>query len=749
MRRFVVTGLCVFGLALHSSSAGAQSQYLICIDPGHGGNDPGAVGCGLEEDAVNLDTSLRLRSLLQAAGFQVVMTRETDTTLSLTQRSDYANSKGATRFVAIHSNAGGGTGIETYCHTSATSTSDGYKLAGSIQDEMVKAWSPLPNRKLKQADFHVLRETNMAATLTELAFIDRCTPDATYLGSGPHREEAAVAHLRALQAHFGLPIGPVDPKGTARGVIFEDKGVGTADMTTRLEGATVTVVQTGAKATTEATTGNWSFELPVGTYTLKASKAGYTDGERSCEVKDGQTAWCSFGLLKVTQKGTAKGIVYVDRKDASREPLPGASITVKETGASATAQAGTAAFSFELDPGTYTLEGAAAGHQAGSRSCVVTAGQETDCAFGLAPNEPEPGPDAGAPGPDAAAQPGPDAAQLAGPDAATMAPSDAGAASSADASSTPKPPEQSGCGGCGAGGAGPVGLFGIVLALLAFAPRRRGAVAALAGLVALGGCEEVRESRIQSQLSERPVSVERTWKVAEGEWTAPVVSPSGDVVLFTRPGHLGLRLAPVSGGRAETLTEAEGAGYAPRFSADGSRIAFRVPGQPFEATPLHAIDRAGRVVKPFAAHDGLWALQRDDSIVLRRGRSEQVIAQAGPDRFFAPFLTPDARHVVYAGLSSGVYAYRLADGVTLAFGEGSHASVSEDGRWLVFTRTQDDGHVATAAELRIADLPADRPVTRRIPLPDAVALHPSLHGGTGVVVYATPEGIRAAKLVLK
>jgi hypothetical protein len=67
----------------------------------------------------------------------------------------------------------------------------------------------------------------------------------------------------------------------------------------------------------------------------------------------------------------------------------------------------------------------------------------------------------------------------------------------------------------------------------------------------------------------------------------------------------------------------------------------------------------------------------------------------------------------------------------------------------VFTRTQDDGHVVTAAELRLADLGVQRPVTRRIPLDDKVALHPSLHAGSGVVVYSTPGGVRAAALDLR
>ncbi|HCF61183.1 MAG TPA: hypothetical protein DFS52_24695, partial [Myxococcales bacterium] len=301
-------------LMLLAPSAFAQGQ-LICIDPGHGGSDPGAVGCGLNEDEINLDTSLKLRTLLQSVGFRVEMTRTTDTAVTLAQRSSYANSIGADRFVSIHTNAGGGTGIETYCYITSTTSSPGWGLASLIQEEMLDAW-PLNDRRVKKADFHVLRETNMPATLTELAFIDSpgCA-DATYLGSGTHRQEAAVAHQRAVQRHYGMmPGGGTTTQGTARGVIFQDTGAGTTDMSTRIEGATVTVVETNATVTTDAN-GNWLFTLDPGTYTVKATKAGFQDNQRTCEVTSGGTAWCSFGMFPASSgsTGTARGVLYENK----------------------------------------------------------------------------------------------------------------------------------------------------------------------------------------------------------------------------------------------------------------------------------------------------------------------------------------------------------------------------------------------------------------------------------------------------
>jgi len=78
----------------------------IVIDPGHGGVDPGASGNdGLHEKEITLDVALRLRRrLVQNHGFSVRLTRESDSTLSLRERVEFANGAGADLFVSIHVN---------------------------------------------------------------------------------------------------------------------------------------------------------------------------------------------------------------------------------------------------------------------------------------------------------------------------------------------------------------------------------------------------------------------------------------------------------------------------------------------------------------------------------------------------------------------------------------------------------------------------------------------------------------------
>ncbi len=87
-----------------------KSYYKIrkvCLDAGHGGKDPGAVGrkYGLYEKNVNLDIVKRMKKELESAGIDVIMTRSSDVLIPLAKRADIANKAGADLFISVHSNA--------------------------------------------------------------------------------------------------------------------------------------------------------------------------------------------------------------------------------------------------------------------------------------------------------------------------------------------------------------------------------------------------------------------------------------------------------------------------------------------------------------------------------------------------------------------------------------------------------------------------------------------------------------------
>ncbi|NLX24200.1 MAG: hypothetical protein GXY55_21335 [Phycisphaerae bacterium] len=198
-------------VCLASSAQGAK----LCIDPGHGGSDPGAVGNGLQEKDVNLSISLKARDLFNAdssSGWATIMTRDTDVYLTLAARTSYANSQGVDRFICVHSNSfsdSSANGTETYHHTTYNGTS--HDMATKVQNRMY-SYMQTTNRGVKQADFHVLRETSMPATLTEVAFISNPS-DAAKLGNADYQQQAARAILHGLQEHYGISVHDPQPPG--------------------------------------------------------------------------------------------------------------------------------------------------------------------------------------------------------------------------------------------------------------------------------------------------------------------------------------------------------------------------------------------------------------------------------------------------------------------------------------------------------------------------------------------------------
>jgi N-acetylmuramoyl-L-alanine amidase len=196
--------------ALALSAGAAAAQTRIVIDPGHGGSDPGGVGNGLQEKNIVLDVATRFRNLLNAdsndtrggGNWTALMTRSSDVFVSLSARAAYSNNQGANRFMSIHSNAfssSSANGTETFSFAEGTT---GAALRNLVQAEMIAAWG-LTNRGNKTANFAVLRDTAAPAVLHELAFITNAT-DAAKLGSATERQKAAVAHLRAIQRHYGF-----------------------------------------------------------------------------------------------------------------------------------------------------------------------------------------------------------------------------------------------------------------------------------------------------------------------------------------------------------------------------------------------------------------------------------------------------------------------------------------------------------------------------------------------------------------
>jgi N-acetylmuramoyl-L-alanine amidase len=184
----------------------------ICLDPGHGGYDPGAVGHGLREKDITLAICLELKSILEFNGISVILTRDGDYSpghlegnLSgeLRARVAIAEKNKVDLFVAIHINAGGGTGEEILIVGKGGRAEI---AANKVLPFLISAggWG---NRGVKTQNVLVLRETSMPAILTENGFIDNAG-DATKLKDPNFRKALAVAHAKGFCDYFGIQFKP-------------------------------------------------------------------------------------------------------------------------------------------------------------------------------------------------------------------------------------------------------------------------------------------------------------------------------------------------------------------------------------------------------------------------------------------------------------------------------------------------------------------------------------------------------------
>jgi N-acetylmuramoyl-L-alanine amidase len=182
---------------------------LIWLDAGHGGTDPGAVGNGLRESDIVLDICRRIETLLRNFECRVSQTRTTDTFVSLANRTSRANAANADLFVSVHCNAFTNTtarGFETFRHTNAPARSTSFQNV--IHDEIMKSMgNNIVDRGKKTSNFHVLRETRMAACLTEVLFVSN-PAEARLLGDPAFRQRVAEGHANGIVKFLGLKRKP-------------------------------------------------------------------------------------------------------------------------------------------------------------------------------------------------------------------------------------------------------------------------------------------------------------------------------------------------------------------------------------------------------------------------------------------------------------------------------------------------------------------------------------------------------------
>src|SRR6266699_2065213 len=199
--RFRRLGLLVAGLPIVLSVGGTStaaprtrdaqktvSSTTVVIDAGHGGYDRGGIpGQRIPEKEMTLDVAQRLKTLLAASGYRVIMTRDSDVFVPLPTRVAIANSYGNAIFVCIHFNSAkrmGAGGIETYFFSR-----ESLPLASAIH-YYVAGGAPSSNRGVRRRGIYVLRKTSVPSVLVECGFLTNPT-EGEYVQTSTYRQKLA------------------------------------------------------------------------------------------------------------------------------------------------------------------------------------------------------------------------------------------------------------------------------------------------------------------------------------------------------------------------------------------------------------------------------------------------------------------------------------------------------------------------------------------------------------------------------
>lgn len=175
---------------------GNRPSTIVVIDAGHGGFDRGGIpGQRVPEKTMTLDVAQRLKAVLTAYGYRVVMTRDSDVFVPLGTRVAIANSYRDAIFVCIHFNAaprGAASGIETYFYSSQS-----LPLASAIH-YYVAGGAPTRNRGVRRRGFYVLRKTTIPSVLVECGFLTNAT-EAQYAQSAAYQQKLAEEIARGVR----------------------------------------------------------------------------------------------------------------------------------------------------------------------------------------------------------------------------------------------------------------------------------------------------------------------------------------------------------------------------------------------------------------------------------------------------------------------------------------------------------------------------------------------------------------------
>ena len=193
-------------------------SFKLVLDPGHGGKDPGTIGRkGTKEKDIVLDICKRIVRQLKGAGVDVSLTRNNNTYLTLWRRTYISKKIGPDLFISIHANASKNKniyGVESYYAKSVSANANGkyykknhklsYYFANIVQRTLCQALVA-KNRRVKKANFFVLKNATTPSVLIEVGFLSHHWEERKLLNAS-YRDKIAHAIVKSI-LHYKSKVG--------------------------------------------------------------------------------------------------------------------------------------------------------------------------------------------------------------------------------------------------------------------------------------------------------------------------------------------------------------------------------------------------------------------------------------------------------------------------------------------------------------------------------------------------------------
>lgn len=176
-----------------------NTNVVVMIDPGHGGDDPGTMNKNVYEKDITLKVALKVKEYLEECGITVMLTREDDMFINKYDRAELANEAEVDLFVSIHCNFLENnpeiSGVETYYIEGVES---GEKLATALHESVLSV-TGADDMYVRTEDFVVIKNTSMPASLIEIGYLSNAE-DVVRLTTAAYQKQMA----------YGIAAGIID-----------------------------------------------------------------------------------------------------------------------------------------------------------------------------------------------------------------------------------------------------------------------------------------------------------------------------------------------------------------------------------------------------------------------------------------------------------------------------------------------------------------------------------------------------------